>query len=63
MSAQQLKEAAIAIYGDRGWQVGLASAMGVDVSSVRRWTSGSVDPPLVVAVAARGLLHAKTCRT
>lgn len=53
MTPSQLREAAVALYGDRGWQSALAAALGVDGSTVRRWTSGAVPVPNPVAVAVR----------
>lgn len=51
MSGQELKEAAIRLYGKWGWQARLAEALRVDVSSVRRWTGGQVPVPGPVAAA------------
>ncbi len=53
MSGQELKEAAIRLYGTYGWQSSLAAALHVDVSSVRRWTSGAVPVPGPVAAAVK----------
>lgn len=53
MNANELREAAIRLYGKWGWQSRLAEALGVDVSSVRRWTSGQVPVPGPVAAAVR----------
>jgi hypothetical protein len=51
MSGQELKETAIRLYGEWGWQTRLAEALNVDVSSVRRWTAGQVPVPGPVAAA------------
>lgn len=51
MSGQELKEAAIRLYGAWGWQSRLAEALGVDVSSVRRWASGQIPVPGPAAAA------------
>lgn len=51
MSGQQLKEALIALYGKWGWQTRAAEALGVDASSIRRWTSGQIPVPGPVAAA------------
>lgn len=53
MNANELKQAAVDLYGSRGWQTRLAEALGVDVSSVRRWTSGQVTVPGPVSAAVR----------
>lgn len=53
MSGQELKEAAIRLYGDRGWQSRLAEALDVDTSSIRRWVGGQVPVPGPVAAAVR----------
>lgn len=53
MSGQELKDAAIRLYGKHGWQSSLAAALHVDVSSVRRWTSGAVPVPGPVAAAVK----------
>lgn len=56
MNANELKDAAIQLYGKRGWQTALAAALGRDVSSVRRWTSAQVAVPGPVAAAVKGFL-------
>lgn len=56
MQPQELRAAAVALYGDRGWQSRLADALGVDGSTVRRWLSGAVPVPNPAAVAVRLLL-------
>ena len=38
-----LRQAGLALFGDI-WQSALAQALGVDVRSVRRWTSGEHQP-------------------
>ena len=53
MNGQQLKEAAIALYGSHGWQTKLADALGVDTSTVRRWVGGQIPVPGPVAAAVR----------
>lgn len=53
MNGTELKEAAIRLYGDRGWQSSLAVALHVDTSSIRRWVSGVVPVPGPVAAAVR----------
>lgn len=55
VTGDELKAAAIRLYGKRGWQLGLATALTVDVSSVRRWASGQIPVPGPVAVAVRSL--------
>jgi hypothetical protein len=42
-----LREAGLALYGDI-WQSALARALGVNVRSVRRWTTGEQRPHLGV---------------
>lgn len=53
MTGNELKNAAIEIYGKWGWQAKAAEALGVDASSVRRWTSGQIPVPGPVAAAVR----------
>ena len=55
MSGQQLKELAIRLYGDRGWQSALAKELGRDVATIRRWISSSGQIPVLVALAAEAL--------
>lgn len=57
MNGQTLKEAAIKLYGERGWQTRLAKALGVDDSSVRRWTSGQIAVPGPVQAAVTAWLE------
>lgn len=59
MQPQELRQAAVVLYGDRGWQSQLAEALGVDGSTVRRWLSGAVPVPNPAAVAVRLLLAQK----
>lgn len=55
MNGQQLKQIAVRLYGEYGWQTRLAQALGRDVSTVRRWTSGQIPVPAVVAIAVKAL--------
>lgn len=51
MSGDDLKAAAVRLYGSHGWQTKLADALQVDTSSIRRWTSGQIPVPGPVAAA------------
>ena len=53
MTPKQLTEAAIKLYGERGWQTRLAEELGVDGSTVRRWISGAVPVTATAAAAVR----------
>ena len=53
MSADELKAALIRLYGGHGWQTKAADALGVDTSTIRRWTQGQVPVPGPVAAAVR----------
>lgn len=53
MSADELREALIGLYGGWGWQAKAAEALNVDVSSVRRWISGQIPVPGPVEAAVR----------
>lgn len=54
MTGIELRVAGERLYGTRGWQKGLGSALDLDVSTIRRYVdSGRV--PLVVAAAIRHL--------
>ncbi len=55
MNGQTLKETAIRIFGERGWQTRLAEFLDRDVSTVRRWTSGQIPVPGPVERAVEGL--------
>jgi hypothetical protein len=53
MTAEQLRAAAIALFGERGWMSRLAEALGVDRSTVSRWFGGLPVPgPASAAVGA-----------
>ena len=53
MTAEELRRAAITLFGDRGWMSRLSEALGVDRSSVSRWFAGLPIPgPASAAVAA-----------
>ena len=53
MTAEELRRAAIVLFGERGWMSRLAEALGVDRSSVSRWFSGLPVPgPVAAAMTA-----------
>jgi transcriptional regulator with XRE-family HTH domain len=53
MTAEELRVAAIALFGERGWMSRLAEALGVDRSTVSRWFAGLPVPgPAAAAVSA-----------
>jgi hypothetical protein len=51
MSAQDLKDARVQLYGGHGWQTRAAVALGVDASTIRRWTGGQITVPGPVEAA------------
>jgi hypothetical protein len=53
MTGVELKATLIAIYGSWGWQTKAAEALGVDASSIRRWTGGQIPVPGPVAAAVQ----------
>lgn len=55
MTAEELRIAAILLFGERGWQSRLSEALNVDRSSVSRWFAG-LPVPGPVAAAVRGWL-------
>lgn len=59
MSPAELRSACVKLYGERGWQTKLATALDVDGSTVRRWTSGAVPVPGPAAAAIRCFLKFK----
>lgn len=51
MTGEALKEAAIKLFGERGWQAALAAHLGVDRTQVWRYvTTGKVPGPVAAAV-------------
>lgn len=53
MEPETLRQAAILLFGERGWQSRLSEALGVDRSSVSRWFAGLPVPgPVAAAVRA-----------
>ena len=53
MDPETLRQAAILLFGERGWQSRLSEALGVDRSSVSRWFAGLPVPgPVASAVRA-----------
>jgi len=53
LTAEELRRAAVALFGDRGWMSRLAEALGVDRSTVSRWFAGLPIPgPVAAAVNA-----------
>lgn len=59
MTPAELREAAIDLFGDVGWQVRLADELGVDGSTVRRWLSGTIPVPGPAIAAVRHMLALK----
>lgn len=61
MTAEELRRAAIALFGERGWMSRLSEALGVDRSSVSRWFAGLPVPgPVAAAVNAWLVLYELT---
>jgi hypothetical protein len=53
VTAEELRRAAIVLFGERGWMSRLAEALDVDRSSVSRWFAGLPVPgPAAAAVRA-----------
>jgi len=53
MDPETLRQAAILLFGERGWQSRLSEALEVDRSSVSRWFAGLPVPgPVAAAVRA-----------
>jgi hypothetical protein len=53
VTAEELRRAAITLFGERGWMSRLSEALGVDRSSVSRWFAGLPVPgPAAAAVTA-----------
>lgn len=51
MTGDQLREAGIRLFGERGWQSSLASALGMERTQIWRYvTNNSVPGPVGVAV-------------
>ena len=63
MTAEELRRAAIVLFGERGWMSRLAEALAVDRSSVSRWFAGLPVPgPVAAAVTAWMTLYELTGR-
>jgi hypothetical protein len=53
MTPEELRRAAILLFGDKGWMSRLAEALEVDRSTVSRWFAGLPIPgPVAAALAA-----------
>lgn len=53
MTPEELRRAAILLFGERGWMSRLAEALGVDRSTVSRWFAGLPVPgPVAAAIRA-----------
>ena len=64
MTAEELRLAAILLFGERGWMSRLSEALGVDRSSVSRWFAGLPVPgPVAAAVSAWLKLYELTGET
>ncbi len=63
MTPEVLRQAAITLFGERGWMSRLAESLGVDRSSVSRWFAGLPVPgPVAAAVEAWLILYRLTGR-
>jgi hypothetical protein len=61
MTPEELRRAAITLFGDRGWMSRLSEHLGVDRSSVSRWFAGLPAPgPVAAAVRAWLVLYEVT---
>lgn len=54
MTGAELRKIAVKAYGERGWQKKLATELGRDVSTVRRYAEMDEVPPMV-ALAVAGI--------
>ena len=64
MTAEQLRQAAILLFGERGWMSRLAEALDVDRSTVSRWFAGLPIPgPVAAALRSWLLLYEMTGKT
>ncbi|HEX3917898.1 MAG TPA: hypothetical protein VHW60_11220 [Caulobacteraceae bacterium] len=64
MTAEELRAAALRLFGERGWMSRLAEGLGVDRSTVSRWFAGVPVPgPAAAAVRAWLQLHELTGET
>lgn len=57
MTGAEFERRATEALGGRGWQKAMSAAIGVDASTIRRWTSGVIPLP-TYAVAVLELLEA-----
>jgi hypothetical protein len=61
MTPETLRQAAITLFGERGWMSRLGEALGVDRSTVSRWFAGLPIPgPVAAALEAWLVLHRLT---
>jgi transcriptional regulator with XRE-family HTH domain len=64
LTPEELRQASILLFGERGWMSRLAEALGVDRSTVSRWFAGLPVPgPAAAAVTAWLKLHRLTGET
>ena len=57
MTPEALRQAAITLFGERGWMSRLAGHLGVDRSSLSRWFAGLPVPGPVAAAVGAWLLR------
>jgi hypothetical protein len=62
MTAEELRRAAIALFGERGWMSRLAEALEIDRSTVSRWFGG-LPVPGPAAAAVKAWLELRRLRT
>lgn len=64
MTPEELRQAAILLFGERGWMSRLAEGLDVDRSTVSRWFAGLPIPgPVAAAIRGWVLLYRLTGRT
>lgn len=59
MTPSELKTAGERLYGPK-WRQPLAARLGVNIATLRRWTSGKKPIRATAALAVEGMLHITT---
>jgi hypothetical protein len=64
MTPEELRQAAILLFGERGWMSRLAEGLDVDRSTVSRWFAGLPIPgPVAATLRSWTMLYRLTGRT
>jgi len=59
MTPEELRDIGTELYGEVGWKVALAKDLGINVSTIKRWSAGKfeISPPTALAIRCLLIRH------